>query len=136
MTKVKTVRFDENSPVGQWADNQEDFSKSVRKAIDFIVKRYGTDDLFSSMVDEAMGNSHQLEPNRVNKPRVKKETPEQVTIPKTSTPTAKKKETKQVAKPSGGLKAKIQSKRSSQDNESGSEKKKTRKGINLNMLSD
>ena len=60
MTKVKTVRFDENSPVGQWADNQEDFSKSVRKAIDFIVKRYGTDDLISSMVDEAKGNSHQL----------------------------------------------------------------------------
>lgn len=141
-TKVKTIRFDEDTPLGQWASNQEDFSKSVRRALDFVIQRYGTGDLFSAIVDEAL----QKEANRgsygVKQPQQTQETPnekpgtEEVNEVEESAPGM---EEEPVKKTTSGLKAKVQSKRSSQSNgtnKNGTGERKTRKGINLNMLSD
>lgn len=142
-TKVKTIRFDEDTPLGQWASNQEDFSKSVRRALDFVIQRYGTGDLFSAIVDEAFHKEANRGSYGVKQPQQTQETSyekpgteEEVNEVEESTPGI---EEDPVKKTTSGLKAKVQSKRSSQSNGTNKNvpgERKTRKGINLNMLSD
>lgn len=142
-TKVKTIRFDEDTPLGKWASNQEDFSKSTRKALDFVIQRFGTGDLFSAIVDEALHKEANMSSYGVKQPQQTQETSyekpgteEEVNEVEESTPGI---EEEPVKKTTSGLKAKVQSKRSSQSNgtnENGTGERKTRKGINLNMLSD
>ena len=141
-TKVKTIRFDEDTPLGQWASNQEDFSKSVRRALDFVIQRYGTGDLFSAIVDEALQKEANRGSYRVKQPQQTQETSyekpgkEEVNEVEESAPGI---EEEPVKKTTSGLKAKVQSKRSSQSNGTNknvSGERKTRKGINLDMLSD
>lgn len=141
-TKVKTIRFDEDTPLGQWASNQEDFSKSTRKALDFVIQRFGTGDLFSAIVDEALHKEANMSSYGVKQPQQTQETSyekpgteEEVNEVEESAPEIEE----PVKKTTSGLKAKVQSKRSSQSNgtnENGTGERKTRKGINLNMLSD
>ena len=141
-TKVKTIRFDEDTPLGQWASNQEDFSKSTRKALDFVIQRFGTGDLFSAIVDEALHKEANRSSYGVKQPQQTQETShekpgkEEVNEVEENAPGI---EEEPVKKTTSGLKAKVQSKRSSQSNgtnKNGTGERKTRKGINLNMLSD
>lgn len=141
-TKVKTIRFDEDTPLGQWASNQEDFSKSTRKALDFVIQRFGTGDLFSAIVDEALHKEANMSSYGVKQPQQTQETSyekpgtEEVNEVEENAPGI---EEEPVKKTTSGLKAKVQSKRSSQSNgtnKNGTGERKTRKGINLNMLSD
>lgn len=141
-TKVKTIRFDEDTPLGQWASNQEDFSKSTRKALDFVIQRFGTGDLFSAIVDEALhkeanrGSYGVKQPQQTQETSYEKPGTEEVNEVEENAPGI---EEEPVKKTTSGLKAKVQSKRSSQSNgtnKNGTGERKTRKGINLNMLSD
>lgn len=141
-TKVKTIRFDEDTSLGQWASNQEDFSKSVRRALDFVIQRYGTGDLFSAIVDEALqkeanrGSYGVKQPQQTQETSYEKPGTEEVNEVEENAPGI---EEEPVKKTTSGLKAKVQSKRSSQSNgtnKNGTGERKTRKGINLNMLSD
>lgn len=141
-TKVKTIRFDEDTSLGQWASNQEDFSKSVRRALDFVIQRYGTGDLFSAIVDEALqkeanrGSYGVKQPQQTQGTSYEKPGTEEVNEVEENAPGI---EEEPVKKTTSGLKAKVQSKRSSQSNgtnKNGTGERKTRKGINLNMLSD
>lgn len=148
MTKVKTVRFDDDSPLGKWADNQEDFSKSVRKAIDFVVKRYGTGDLFDAIVDDAIGNRKMGEANRVkesqnetyNESDKEPEEPEKTVNENEVDESLKDEEKKPVARPKSGLREKVQKNQRKEDNknseERNSDKKKIRNKVDLGMLSD
>lgn len=141
-TKVKTIRFDEDTPLGQWASNQEDFSKSTRKALDFVIQRFGTGDLFSAIVDEALHKEANRSSYGVKQPQQTQETSNEK--PETEEKVNEVEESahgieEPVKRTTSGLKAKVQSKRSSQSNgtnENGTGERKTRKGINLNMLSD
>ena len=148
MTKVKTVRFDDDSPLGRWADNQEDFSKSVRKAIDFVVKRYGTGDLFDAIVDDAIGNRKMGEANRVKEPQnetynesdKEPEKPEKAVNGNEADESLKDEEKKPIARSKSGLREKVQKNQKKEDNKDSegkkSDKKKIRNKVDLGMLSD
>lgn len=49
----KTILIPEDSKVAEWAKNQSQFSPAATRALEMVVRKYGTGDLIQAILDSA-----------------------------------------------------------------------------------
>ena len=49
----KTILIPEDSKVAEWAKNQSQFSPAAIRALEMVVRKYGTGDLIQAILDSA-----------------------------------------------------------------------------------
>lgn len=67
----KTILIPEDSKVAEWAKNQSQFSPAAIRALEMVVRKYGTGDLIQAILDSASLDGQLGTINSVSKPEEK-----------------------------------------------------------------
>lgn len=67
----KTILIPEDSKVAKWAKNQSQFSPAAIRALEMVVRKYGTGDLIQAILDSASLDGQLGTINSVSKPEEK-----------------------------------------------------------------
>ena len=67
----KTILIPEDSKVAEWAKNQSQFSPAAIRALEMVVRKYGTGDLIQAILDSASLDGQLGAINSVSKPEEK-----------------------------------------------------------------
>lgn len=120
----KTILIPEDSKVAEWAKNQSQFSPAAIRALEMVVRKYGTGDLIQAILDSASldGQLNTVSP---------------VSKPEEATPVEKNVDVDVEEKPKRKLRTRIGNKKNDNDSKTddSSLSSKLKNRPNLDMLS-
>lgn len=122
----KTILIPEDSLVGEWAKNQRQFSPAVIRALEMVIKKYGTGDLIQSIIDGASLDNNDFVVSQ--KPSVQESKQEEVVKSNAA-------DEKPAQKTKPKMKTRLGNNKKEDDDSQGGLRSKLNKKPNLNMLS-